>query len=97
MLLNLGNLGGILYYDNIPFLQFKYLNNELIAMELLSLDDVVLPVEFDSGFFTDKRLRRFFYRRMLASSVEIMGSVENYLKETKATCLTDEYWLREIS
>ena len=100
MLFNLNNLGGILFYKDIPFLKFKYLNDKLVIFQLMEIDGVSLPCEFDSGVFTDERLRKFLHRRLISVDEKQLKTTpvkvydnERLIRYSEAKNSNDCYWL----
>jgi len=62
-MINLGNLGGTLFFKDIPLFKFKYLNDRL--QDSLLLSNKFLPFEFRDELIDDRRLRLFFEARII--------------------------------
>lgn len=103
--LDLGNLGGTLYYKELPILNFKFKKNKLVSMELLVEKDCVrLPVEFRLYGVSGNNLVKFFEARITPSTRQGLDEFlaqtpvkyyypERIIRYNSGRCIHDYYWV----
>lgn len=101
-MINLGNLGGTLFYQDYPLLKFKYVDD--ILQNAMLLSNRYLPLEFEDFIIDDMRLRLFFQARIvprtrhridedLAESPIGYYHPERIIRYQNGTTFADPYYL----
>lgn len=99
---SVGNLGGVLYYDDTPIVRFKFIRGYLEEYQLLS--NSLLPFEIRDGIVNGDRLTRFFEARItpdtrigineeLAKTPIKYYHPERIIRYSSGKCIHDHYWL----
>ena len=106
MKFSLGNLGGTLYFEDVPLFTFKYNRDVLERFELLvPRSDTRLPVEFAINKVSDDRKLHIFFEDRTTPETRIglaeeMAKTpvqyyypERIIRYSKGRCAHDTFWL----
>lgn len=107
MKFSLGNLGGTLYYKNVPLFEFKYKRDVLVCITMLvSRKDPRLPIEFAIDRVPDDRKLHIFFEdrttpemrigleeEMAATPVQYYYP-ERIIRYSSGRCIHDSFWLK---
>lgn len=103
--IKIGNLGGTLYYEDTPLLEFKFINGSLVNCVLLVEEGTpMLPFEIHSLGVNETAIKRFWEERItphtrqgideyLSTTPVKYYHPERMLRYCSGKCIHDKYWL----
>ena len=103
---SLGNLGGTLYFSDVPLFRFKFIRDYLVSIEMIvSREDKRLPIEFEINKLSDnEKLHVFFEDRTTPETrYGVQESMRNspikyyyperIIRYSNGRSVQDPYWL----
>ena len=105
-MIQLCNLGGTIYYRDLPIVTFKYKHDRLQYVSEINKECKVLPFEFlGIDKVTDNLLRCFFDARIVPETriglnEELLKTPVKYynperiIRYQKGTCIHDDFWVK---
>lgn len=102
-MIKVGNLGGVLYYKDVPLLEFKFERGILVKSNLLTDKMNLLPFELWKEI-NGWNLTKFFDERITPSTRQgidkfLAGTVVKYyhpermIRYGSGRCIHDHYWV----
>ena len=102
---SIGNLGGTLYYKDIPIAVFKFDRGTPVKCDMLSDDKTILPFEL-MHFGTFRGIYEFFidrptpetrigFNELLKETPIQYYDVERLLRYNHAQCIHDCFWIEQ--
>ena len=103
--LDLGNLGGTLYYKEIPLFEFKFNRDGSVTHKVINDDLDLYPFEMRFGEINANTITRFFNERITPSTRigldEVLANSpikyyhpERIIRYSSGRCIHDPYWLK---